>query len=207
VSRLLELNGFIPLVATNGNDALRLFDEADPALVILDVIMPGKTGLDVCREIRARSDAPVIMLTALDDEAEAARALREGADDYVRKPFGARELMARIQAVLRRAGAQAAAGAQRLEAGRLVIDEAGHTVLVDGREVLLSKTEFAVLAYLMRNKDRVLTHDQMLERVWGPDYTGSNHVLQVAISRLRQKIDNAVQIEAVAGVGYRLRAP
>src|SRR5581483_4928082 len=92
VSRLLELNGFIPLVATNGNDALRFFDEVEPALVILDMLMPGKTGLEVCREIRSRSNAPVIMLTAVDDEAEVARALREGADDYVRKPFGAREL-------------------------------------------------------------------------------------------------------------------
>lgn len=206
VSRVLQLNGFIPLTASNGAEALEMFRNVRPALVILDVRMPVKDGITVCREIRAVSETPIIMLTALEEETEVILALNEGADDYVRKPFAANELVARIRAVLRRSGGEVERP-ERLQAGELVMDEASRTTSVAGREITITRTEFAVLSLLVRHKNRVLTHDQVLERVWGAEYVGNHHVLQVAISRIRQKLDasGAPEIENVAGVGYRLR--
>jgi DNA-binding response OmpR family regulator len=207
VSRVLQLNGFVPVTAEDGPTALKLFGEVEPALVVLDVRMPLMDGIAVCEKIRASSDTPVVMVTAMEDEADAVRALEAGADDYIRKPFGASELVARIQAVLRRTGHHVRR-VERIEAGPLLIDEREHLAAVNGQELMLSKTEFALLAFLARNRNRILTHDHVLERVWGAEYLGSHHVLRVAMSRLRQKLEAAGVdiIETLPGVGYRLRA-
>jgi DNA-binding response OmpR family regulator len=186
---------------------LKAFEECDPALVILDVMMPGLDGISVCTQLREVSDIPIIILTALEDESDAARALERGADDYIRKPFGASELVARVRTVLRRANS-GVSKPERLEAGPIVVDENERLVLVDGEEVILSRTEFALLTFMIRNRNRVLTHDQILERVWGSEYVGSHHVLRVAMSRLRLKLEaaGAALIETLLGVGYRLKA-
>ncbi len=206
VSRVLQLNGYFVVTAQDGTAALELEHEMQPILAILDVRMPAMDGISVCRRIRDRSDVPVIILTALEDEMDAARALEAGADDYVRKPFGTDELVARVRAVLRRAG-NGAPGAARLEAGPLVVDEHQRQVTLLGRELQLSRTEFCLLDFLVRNPNRVLTHDQLLEGVWGREYVGSHHLLRVAVSRLRQKLEGTggELIETLSGVGYRFR--
>ena len=167
--------------------------------------MPKMDGISVCRALRSQSDVPIMMLTALEDESDASRGLAAGADDYVRKPFGIDELVARVRALLRRARGDP--GTERLAAGPLVVDEAEHRVLLNDRDVVLSPTEFRLLDHLVRNQSRVLTHDQLLARVWGPEYAGSHHLLRVAVSRLRQKLDGpgVALIETMAGVGYRFR--
>jgi len=206
IERVLGLNGFMVFTAPNGPDALRMVDQMEPALVLLDVMMPGLTGIEVCEKLREYSNVPIIILTGLDDESDATRALEAGADDYIRKPFGANELVARIRAVLRRAQIDVLR-AERIEVGPLVVDEGEYHATANGVELDLSRTEFRLLGYLVRNRNRVLTHDQILERVWGAEYLGSHHVLRVAISRLRQKLEaSGVQaIETLSGIGYRFR--
>ncbi len=206
IERVLGLNDFMVFTATNGTEALRLVEQMDPSLVLLDVMMPGMDGIAVCEKIRAHSNVPIIILTGLDEESDATRALEAGADDYVRKPFGANELVARIRAVLRRAQIDVPR-AERLEVGPLVLDEAEYQASAGGTELDLSRTEFKLLGFLMRNRGRVLTHDQILERVWGQEYLGSHHVLRVAISRLRQKLEasDVHAIETLSGIGYRFR--
>jgi two-component system response regulator RegX3 len=169
--------------------------------------MPEVDGLTVCREIRADSKVPIIMLTGMEDESDAAAALEMGADDYIRKPFGTNELLARVRAILRRSGNEVLPDSGILSAGEVTVDVSEHTVQCRGVEVSLTRTEFNLLVYLLSNQNRVLTHDQILEKVWGPDYVGSHHVLRVCISRMRQKFGdaNALAIEALSGVGYRLR--
>jgi two-component system, OmpR family, KDP operon response regulator KdpE len=207
VGRVLELNDFSVVTCVNGAEALRVFAEEEPALVILDVKMPEVDGLTVCQQIRAESSLPIIMLTGIDDESQAAAALELGADDYIRKPFGTNELLARVRALLRRGGSETMPDSGVLVYGEITADVAEHTVHCKGREVSLTRTEFSLLVYLLSNQNRVLTHDQILEKVWGPDYIGSHHVLRVCLSRLRQKFDDAsdLAIEALSGVGYRLR--
>jgi two-component system, OmpR family, KDP operon response regulator KdpE len=207
VSRVLELNDFSVVTCVNGAEALRVFAEEEPALVILDVRMPEVDGLTVCQEIRAESSVPIIMLTGMEDESQAAAALELGADDYIRKPFGTHELLARVRAILRRSGSETTPDSGVLTCGEITVDVAEHTVHCREEEVSLTRTEFSLLVYLLSNQSRVLTHDQILEKVWGPDYIGSHHVLRVCISRLRQKFADAsdLAIEALSGVGYRLR--
>jgi DNA-binding response OmpR family regulator len=207
VSRVLELNDFAVVSCANGAEALRAFADEEPDLVILDVKMPEVDGLTVCREIRADSKVPIIMLTGMEDESDAAAALEMGADDYIRKPFGTNELLARVRAILRRSGNEVLPDSGILSAGEVTVDVSEHTVQCRGVEVSLTRTEFNLLVYLLSNQNRVLTHDQILEKVWGPDYVGSHHVLRVCISRMRQKFGdaNALAIEALSGVGYRLR--
>lgn len=206
VSRALQSSGFLVFTCGDGQEAVQLFHQLKPSLVILDIKMPGMDGLAACRVIRSQSDVPIVMLTVLTHESDAARALEMGADDYVRKPFGLDEFMARIKAVLRRTGG-AAPGAERLVVGSLVVDEREHQVLLNGTEFLLSRTEFNLLAYLVRNQSRILSHDQILERVWGPEYVGAHQVLRVTMSRLRQKLGSgdAPLIETLSGIGYRLK--
>jgi DNA-binding response OmpR family regulator len=206
VSRALQSSGFLVFTCGDGHEAVQLFHQLKPSLVVLDIRMPGMDGLTACRVIRSQSDVPIVMLTVLAHESDAAHALEMGADDYVRKPFGLDEFMARIKAVLRRTGA--APGAERLVAGSLVVDEREHQVLLTGAELLLSRTEFSLLAFLVRNQSRILSHDQILERVWGPEYVGAHHVLRMTMSRLRQKLGggNAPTIETLSGIGYRLKA-
>lgn len=207
VSRVLELNDFAVVVCADGAEALRAFANEEPDLIILDVKMPQVDGLTVCQEIRAESSVPIIMLTGMEEESQAAAALEMGADDYIRKPFGTNELMARVHAILRRSGSSTLPDSGVLTCGDVVVDVGEHTVFHKEQEVRLTRTEFNLLVYLLSNQNRVLTHDQILEKVWGPDYIGSHHVLRVCVSRLRQKFAdaNALAIEALNGVGYRLR--
>jgi two-component system KDP operon response regulator KdpE len=167
--------------------------------------MPRMDGLTLVQRIRERSDVPILILTSVADEEEAARALEAGADDYVRKPFVAVEFLARVRAVMRR---RSPVGPQeRLSNGVITLDEPLHQVFVNDQEVSLSRTEFAVLEVLLSTRGRVLTHDQLLTAVWGPEFSGSHHLLRVCMSRLRKKLgpEGSAQIESLPGVGYRLR--
>jgi DNA-binding response OmpR family regulator len=205
LTRVLELNDYAVVATTNGSEALQAFENEGPQLVILDIRMPEIDGITVCSQIREDSNVPIIILTSLEDESDAAKALEAGADDYIRKPFGANELIARLRAVMRRT-MPGQAPAQVLRYGDIVVDPDEHLATLQGEEVKLSRTEFGLLAYLLRNLNRVLTHDQILESVWGPDYVGSHHVLRVCISRLKQRFpEAALNIESLAGIGYRVR--
>jgi DNA-binding response OmpR family regulator len=208
VSKILQLQGFFAYTCADGDSAVKLFEELQPRLVILDVRMPAADGLTACKRIRAVSDVPIIMLTVMDDQKDVARALEAGADDYVRKPFGADELLARVNAVLRRSRV-AMLAAEILEAGPLTLDCARRIARVGDTELTLTATEFILLAYLIRHRDRVLTHEQILEAIWGPEYTDSRHMLRVTMSRLRRKVDMPPWrrlIETLPRVGYRLHA-
>ncbi len=204
VSTILHLNGYFTYSCHDGGAVLDTFEEVQPRLLLLDVRMPVMDGISVCRQIRAVSDAPIVMLSVLDDQKDVARALDAGADDYVRKPFGAEELAARVNAVLRRSSA-GAAGTEVIEYGPLTLDAGRHIVRAEDDELALSATEFALLAYLMRNPDRVLTHDQILESIWGAEYVDSRHMLRVTMSRLRQKLHPSARtlIQTLPRVGYR----
>jgi DNA-binding response OmpR family regulator len=208
VSRVLELNNFTVIACCDGVEALNAIHEQPPALALLDIRMPGMDGISLCQQLRSESDLPVIMITALEDESDATNALEAGADDYIRKPFGTSELVARVKAVLRRTQFEFNTP-ELLRVGRLAVDEEQHIVSIDGEEILLSRTEFSLIAYLARNANRVLTHDQLLEKVWGPDYVGSNHLLRVTMSRLRQRLGDfdGTLIETLSGVGYRVKRP
>jgi two-component system OmpR family response regulator len=206
VAQLLQLNGFFPLTCPDGKSALELVAKAQPALVLLDVRMPALDGLAACRAIRQTSQTPVIILTVMDDESEAAKALDAGADDYIRKPFGAHELISRVKAVLRRAGDRTMG--DTLAVGSLRLDETQRIAQVEGSEVHLSTTEFDLLAYLMRNAERVVTHIQLLDHIWGYDYGESRQAIRLVVHRLRRKLTAAkdVELETMAGVGYRIKA-
>jgi DNA-binding response OmpR family regulator len=206
ISRILQLNGFFVVSCSDGETALHLFNDLSPAMLIADVRMPRLDGLELCQKIREVSDAPILILTAVADEGIAARALDAGADDYIRKPFGATEFLARVRAALRR-GRPGGARGERLSVGPITLDEAMHEVMVGEETVDLSRTEFAILAFLMRGQGRVLTHDQILTVVWGPEFVGSHHLLRVSMSRLRRKLgqEGTGQVETLPGVGYRLR--
>ena len=206
LSRLLDSQGFQVFTCRDGNDAVDLFHQLKPSAVLLELRLPGMDGLTVCQRLRSESEVPIIVVTTLADEGDAVRALEAGADDFVRKPFGTEELMARVRAVLRRAHIETHQP-ERLAAGPLVVDERQHLAFIEGAEVVLSHTEFRLLAYMMRNADRVLTHDQILEQVWGWRYVGAHHVLRVTMSRLRAKLQGIGKhcIETLTGVGYRFR--
>jgi len=205
VSRILQLNGFFVVSCSDGETAFRLFDELTPSLLICNLRMPRMDGITLTQRIREISDVPILILSAVTEEEEAARALEAGADDYVRKPFGAVEFLARVRAVIRRRSN--GIPQQRLSNGVITLDEGLHQVFVNDREVSLSRTEFAVLELLLSTRGRVLTHDQMLTAVWGPEFGGSHHLLRVCMSRLRKKLgpEGSTQIESLPGVGYRLR--
>jgi len=206
VSRILQLNGFFVVSCSDGETALQLFYELTPSLIVTNLRMPRLDGISLCRRIRETSTVPILVLTAVSEEAEAARALDAGADDYVRKPFGATEFLARVRALLRRTRPSLARG-EKLSNDVIVVDEGLHEVFVNEVRVELSRTEFAVLAFLLGAKGRLLTHDQVLTAVWGPEFTGSHHLLRVAMSRLRGKLGPAgsEQIETLPGIGYRMR--
>jgi DNA-binding response OmpR family regulator len=206
VSRILQLNGYFVVSCSDGETALRLFDELAPSLLISNLRMPRMDGITLTLRVRERSNVPILILTSVAEEEEAARALEAGADDYVRKPFGAVELLARVRAVIRRRSP--VAPQERLSNGVITLDEGMHQVFVNDREVSLSRTEFALLELLLSTRGRVLTHDQMLTAVWGPEFGGSHHLLRVSMSRLRKKLgpEGSQQIESIPGVGYRLYA-
>jgi two-component system KDP operon response regulator KdpE len=211
VSRNLHARGFAVLEASNGLEALALWEREDPHLLILDIMMPRMDGLEVCRRVRERSTVPIIVLTALDTESDKVTALDLGADDYLTKPFGVEELLARVRAVLRRTRWEAAAPSSGIkQLGDLEIDLTGHIVRRRGVEVRLTPTEFALLKQLATNAGKVLTHRMLLQRIWGPEYGGEAEYLRVYINRLRQKLEpdpaNPRYLLTEPGVGYRFAA-
>ena len=206
---LLNKEGFDVTVMADGPSALAEFDRAGADIVLLDLMLPGMSGTDVCKQLRARSSVPVIMVTARDSEIDKVVGLELGADDYVTKPYSARELIARIRAVLRRGAEAEDIGADTvLEAGPVRMDTERHIVSVDGEHIALPLKEFELLEYLMRNKGRVLTRGQLIDRVWGSDYVGDTKTLDVHVKRLRSKIEadpaNPARLVTVRGLGYKL---
>ncbi len=207
---LLRKEGFETTVANDGPSALAEFDRSGADIVLLDLMLPGMSGTDVCKQLRARSRVPVIMVTARDSELDKVLGLELGADDYVTKPYSARELIARIRAVLRRGAEADDTGYYEsvLQAGPVQMDVERHVVRVHGEPIALPLKEFDLLEYLMRNKGRVLTRGQLIDRVWGADYVGDTKTLDVHVKRLRSKIEadpaNPVHLVTVRGLGYKL---
>jgi two-component system response regulator RegX3 len=215
----LSNEGFRVTVARDGVEALQLFDEISPDLILLDLMLPKMSGIDVCRTIRTRSQVPIIMVTAKGTEIDTVVALEVGADDYVTKPYRLRELVARMRAVLRRApgGAEATESATVefgsdgiWESNGIKVDFDQRRVFVRGEEVHLRRKEFELLRLLVENSGRVLTRDVLIDRVWGTDYIGDTKTLDVHIKRLRSRIEAdpsvPVLITTVRGVGYRFAA-
>ncbi len=205
---MLRKEGFEVSVADTGPAGLAAFDREGADLVLLDLMLPGLSGTEVCRELRTRSDVPVIMLTARDSEVDKVVGLELGADDYVTKPFSHRELVARIRAVLRRHGATTVEEDAILEAGPVRMDVDRHLVTVDGEPVQLPLKEFDLLELLLRNVGRVLTRGQIIDRVWGSVYVGDTKTLDVHVKRLRSKIEpdpaSPQHLLTVRGLGYKL---
>ena len=210
LSFLLEREGYEVEVAVDGPSAIEAFDRSGADLLLLDLMLPGLPGTEVCREIRTRSTVPIIMLTAKDSEIDIVVGLELGADDYVTKPYSTRELLARIRAVLRRRIEIEDFDDAVLEGGRVRMDVDRHTVEVDGEPVPMPLKEFELLELLMRNPGRVLTRGQLIDRVWGSDYFGDTKTLDVHIKRIRSKIEQQpsepVQLVTVRGLGYRFEA-
>ena len=205
---LLRKEGFEATVVTDGPSALAEFDRSGADIVLLDLMLPGMSGTDVCKQLRSRSSVPVIMVTARDSEIDKVVGLELGADDYVTKPYSARELIARVRAVLRRGGETAEAdGAGVLEAGPVRMDVERHVVSVHGSDVPLPLKEFDLLEYLLRNAGRVLTRGQLIDRVWGADYVGDTKTLDVHVKRLRAKVEEDPgtprHLVTVRGLGYK----
>ncbi|WP_017976942.1 response regulator transcription factor [Actinopolyspora halophila] len=207
---MLRKEGFTASVATTGQEALEDFERNGADIVLLDLMLPGMSGTDVCKEIRQRSSVPVIMVTARDAEIDKVVGLELGADDYVTKPYSARELTARVRAVLRRRGGEVeepSPTGQSLEAGPVRMDVERHVVTVSGEEVGLPLKEFDLLEYLLRNVGRVLTRGQLIDRVWGADYVGDTKTLDVHIKRLRSKLEpdptDPRHLLTVRGLGYK----
>ncbi|MCW2918289.1 MAG: two component transcriptional regulator, winged helix family [Actinomycetia bacterium] len=207
LSYMLRKEGFEVAIAATGPDAIETFERNGADLVLLDLMLPGLPGTEVCRELRARSNVPVIMLTAKDSEVDKVVGLELGADDYVTKPFSSRELVARIRAVLRRQGDVEELAPATLEAGPVRMDVERHIVSVSGHSVQLPLKEFELLEVLLRNAGRVLTRMQLIDRVWGADYVGDTKTLDVHVKRLRAKIEPSPSapryIVTVRGLGYK----
>ena len=205
----LRREGFVTKVARDGIEALTLFDAVEPDLVLLDLMLPGMSGIDVCRQIRLKSKTPVIMVTAKDTELDTVVGLEVGADDYVAKPYRLRELVARMRAVLRRSPQDAAVYGddEVLEIGDVRLDLARHELVVRGAEVAAPRKEFELLELLMANAGRVITRDTLLDHVWGADYVGDTKTLDVHVKRLRAKVESdpshPTRITTIRGVGYR----
>jgi two-component system response regulator RegX3 len=214
LSVALQREGFLSVTAADGAEALDRFDATKPALVLLDVMLPKISGIDVCREIRSRSRVPIIMVTARNSEIDAVVGLEVGADDYVSKPFRLRELIARVRATLRRVpGAEEGDEPHQdlIEVGDVCFDTGRHEVFVRGEAVAMPLKEFELLELLLLNAGRVLTRDMLIDRVWGPNYFGDTKTLDVHIKRLRAKIERDPAhpecIVTVRGVGYRYERP
>ena len=205
---LLGREGFQTIVVDSGLDALPVFDREGADLVLLDVMLPGMSGMEVCRKLREVSSVPIIMLTAKDSELDKVLGLELGADDYVTKPYSARELIARIRAVLRRRSAETDSTTEPvLQGGPVRMDIDRHVGTVNGEEISMPLKEFELLEILLRNVGRVMTRGQLIERVWGADYVGDTKTLDVHIKRLRSKIEpdsSAPQyVVTVRGLGYK----
>ncbi len=209
---LLEREGYRVQIVADGSEAARVFPDTQADLVLLDLMLPGLPGTEVCRSIRAKSQVPIIMLTAKDSEIDIVVGLELGADDYITKPYSTRELLARVRAALRRS--EAAAVVEDFADDDGVLDELGirldverHTVEVQGEEVAMPLREFELLELLMRHSGRVLTRGQLIDRVWGSDYYGDTKTLDVHIKRIRSRIEQDPKepkiVTTVRGVGYR----
>ena len=196
--------------ASDGAAGLELMQRSPADLVVLDLMMPGIDGLEVCRRLRSGGDVPIVMLTALGGEQDRVVGLELGADDYVTKPFSSRELVARVRAVLRRRGEPEELQPAALEAGPVRMDVERHVVTVDGDAISLPLKEFELLELLLRNAGRVLTRGQLIDRVWGADYVGDTKTLDVHVKRLRAKVEpdpaNPKYLVTVRGLGYKLEA-
>ena len=206
VAFMLRREGFQVVEAEDGTAGLAAFDRAGADIVLLDLMMPGLPGLEVCRQLRARSNVPIIMLTARDSEIDKVVGLEIGADDYVTKPFSQRELVARIRAVLRR-GQDVDLTLDVVEAGGVRMDVERHETTVNGQLIKLALKEFELLELLLRNSGRVLTRGQLIDRVWGADYVGDTKTLDVHVKRLRAKLEtdpaNPTLLVTVRGLGYK----
>ncbi len=209
LSYMLTKEGFEVVAASDGEAGLAEFERHGADIVLLDLMMPGLSGTEVCRRLRQRSSVPIIMVTARDSEIDKVVGLELGADDYVTKPFSHRELAARIRAVLRR-GSDSDLMPDVIEAGRVRMDVERHEVWVDGEPVRLALKEFELLEMLLRNSGRVMTRGQLIDRIWGADYVGDTKTLDVHVKRLRAKIEpdpaNPVALVTVRGLGYKFDA-
>ena len=208
LSYVLGKEGFDVTVADTGDGAIAAFDKSGADLVLLDLMLPGLSGTEVCKQLRSRSAVPIIMLTAKDTEVDKVVGLELGADDYVVKPYSKAELVARIKAVLRRNNADAFVNqGGSISAGPVVIDVERHQVSINGENIALPLKEFELLEFLVRNSGRVLTRTQLIDRVWGSDYFGDTKTLDVHVKRLRAKIEkdpaNPVYIQTIRGLGYK----
>jgi two-component system response regulator RegX3 len=210
LSYLLRREGYEVAVADDGTAALEEFDRNGADLVLLDLMLPGVPGTEVCRQLRNRGNVPVIMLTAKDSEIDKVVGLELGADDYVTKPYSSRELVARVRAVLRRGAEPDVLTPATIEAGPVRMDVERHVVTVDNRTVQMPLKEFELLEILLRNAGRVLTRMQLIDRVWGSDYVGDTKTLDVHVKRLRAKIEpdpaNPRDLLTVRGLGYKFEA-
>ena len=211
IRKLVRVNlakrGYTISEAEDSYKAISLFQELPVDLVLLDLVIPGLSGVDVCAWIRARSDVPIIILSARLEEDLKVAALDAGADDYVTKPFGTEELLARVRAFLRRSYVSAKTGDNKIQIGQLSIDLEARRVLVGDNDLHLTRTEYALLAVLAHRLDAIVTHDELLIRVWGHEYRGANHYLHTYLGRLRKKLGEYSDIlETVPGMGYNLHS-
>jgi DNA-binding response OmpR family regulator len=211
MKRILELESFQVITAGSGDQALKMFDKETPSLVLLDIMMPDMDGWTVCRRIREFSQVPIIIVTARGGDKEKVEGLEIGADDYITKPFSAGELVARVRAVLRRSGTNETHHETVFRYKDLEIDYTSRRVTVKGKDLKLTATEYKMLSYICLNAGRVVTPDQLLNKVWGEEYLGAAHLLQVNIARLRKKLgDDAKQPQYIitrSGIGYIMAKP
>lgn len=205
----LKKEGFEVITAGDGETALRLAASEQPILVVLDIMLPGKDGFEVCRELRSSTSVPIIMLTARDDDVDKILGLELGADDYLTKPFNPRELVARIKAILRRVDQASQLDSRIISRGRIQLDLDRHQVLAGGQKVDLTPKEFELLNLLIKNPGRVFSREILLERLWGYDFFGDSKTIDVHIRRLREKVEedpsSPTHILTVWGVGYKFR--
>lgn len=205
----LEERGYTVAEAVDGQEAIDLIKAEQPDLILLDLVMPGLSGIDVCIWVRAQHDVPIVVLSAYDEEDLKVRALDAGADDYVTKPFGYEELLARVRAVMRRAeGDSASEQVEKVRIDEFLIDLGARRAFVGGVDLQLTRTEFALLAVLAEKLDTVVSHGELLARVWGPEYRDASHYLYIYFGRIRKKIGEEYEdlLETVPGVGYMLHS-
>jgi len=211
IRKLVRVNlvkrGYTVSEAEDSHKALALFQEVPVDLVLLDLVIPGLSGVDVCAWIRARSDVPIIILSARQEEDLKVAALDAGADDYVTKPFGSEELLARVRAFLRRSYVAAKTNDTKIQIGELLIDLEARRVFTGSQDLHLTRTEYNVLSELAHRMDTIVTHSELITRVWGPEYRGSNHYLHTYLGRLRKKMGEYGELlETVPGMGYILHS-
>jgi two-component system KDP operon response regulator KdpE len=211
IRKLVRVNlvkrGYTVCEAEDSHQAISLFETGPVDLVLLDLLLPGLSGVDICTWIRKRSDVPIIILSARSEEDLKVSALDAGADDYVTKPFGQEELLARVRAFLRRSYVSAKMNDAKIQIGDLCIDLEARRVFIGENDLHLTRTEYAILAELAHRLDAIVTHDELITQVWGPEYRGSNHYLHTYLGRLRKKLgEYSDLLETVPGMGYNLHS-